>query len=148
MVQQSVTPSGASFSLPPAQRSPSGAQLQSKHGGTARTIIETASCPAEMRRGSKTWSFQDLKVQRVLGEGAMSTVVQCTCSQSGLPVALKMYHREKLNSLNVRQVGREIQIHASLLHPNIIKLFAAFEDADGIYLVQEFATGGEKFIIL
>ena len=87
-------------------------------------------------------SINDLKVQRVLGEGALSTVVHCLCAISGLPVALKLYHRDKLNALNVKQVGREIDIHASLIHQNVIKLYAAFEDADGIYLVQEFATGG------
>ncbi len=90
-------------------------------------------------------SIHDLKVHRVLGEGALSTVVHCTCSLSGLPVALKMYHRDKLNNLNVKQIGREIDIHASLTHINVIKLYAAFEDADGIYLVQEFATGGDLY---
>ena len=92
--------------------------------------------------------MQDFKIQRVLGEGALSTVFHGVCSISGLSVALKVYHRDKLNSLNVKQVGREIDIHASLTHTNVIKLYAAFEDADGIYLVQEFATGGEKFLIL
>jgi serine/threonine protein kinase len=90
-------------------------------------------------------SIKDLKVIRVLGEGALSTVVQCICSFSGLPIALKMYHRDKLNTLNVKQIGREIDIHASLTHINVIKLYAAFEDADGIYLVQEFATGGDLY---
>jgi hypothetical protein len=41
------------------------------------------------------------------------------------------------------QVSREIEIHASLLHPNVVRLYAAFEDADGIYLVQEYASRGE-----
>lgn len=45
--------------------------------------------------------------------------------------------------LPARQVSREIEIHASMLHPNIVRLFAAFEDADGIYLVQEYAARGE-----
>jgi len=40
-------------------------------------------------------------------------------------------------------VSREIEIHASLLHPHIVRLYAAFEDADGIYLVQEYAARGE-----
>jgi aurora kinase len=39
-------------------------------------------------------------------------------------------------------VTREINIHASLLHPNVVRLFAAFEDGDGIYLVQEYASRG------
>jgi aurora kinase, other len=42
-------------------------------------------------------------------------------------------------------VAREIEIHSSVLHPNIIKLYAAFEDADGIYLVQELAHKGDLY---
>lgn len=42
------------------------------------------------------------------------------------------------------QVSREIEIHASMLHPNIVRLYAAFEDADGIYLVQEYAPRGGR----
>ncbi|KAH7617445.1 putative Aurora kinase C [Nannochloris sp. 'desiccata'] len=145
--QQSVAASGASFSVAAAAvaRLPSRPQLLPKAPGTSRTIVETALCPPELKRGDKPWSIQDLKVMRVLGEGALSTVVQCTCCLSGLPIALKMYHRDKLNTLNVKQIGREIDIHASLSHLNVIKLYAAFEDTDGIYLVQEFATGGDLY---
>ncbi len=39
------------------------------------------------------------------------------------------------------QVEREIQIHSQLDHENVIKLFAAFEDAENVYLAQEFAAG-------
>lgn len=46
------------------------------------------------------------------------------------------------------QVSREIEIHGSLLHPNIIKLYAAFEDGDGIYLVQELAAKGDLYLEL
>jgi len=43
------------------------------------------------------------------------------------------------------QVAREIQIHSSVEHPNILGLYAAFEDLDGIYLVQELAPGGDLY---
>lgn len=39
------------------------------------------------------------------------------------------------------QVTREIKIHSALRHAHIIDLYAAFEDADNVYLVQEFAYG-------
>lgn len=92
--------------------------------------------------------FQDFKVQKILGEGAMSTVVQCSCLKTEVLVAIKMYHKERMNSLNIKQVAREIEIHSSVLHPNIIKLYAAFEDADGIYLVQELAPKGDLYLEL
>ena len=39
------------------------------------------------------------------------------------------------------QVTREITIHACLRHAHIIDFYASFEDADNVYLVQEFAYG-------
>ncbi len=38
--------------------------------------------------------------------------------------------------LLLAQVAREIEIHAATVHPAAIKLYAAFEDAEGTYLVQ------------
>lgn len=32
-------------------------------------------------------------------------------------------------------MDREITLHSRLSHPNIISLYAAFQDAEGIYLV-------------
>ena len=60
--------------------------------------------------------------------------------QPACPVPLPPLH---LATPTPAQVSREIEIHASLLHPNVVRLYAAFEDADGIYLVQEYASRGE-----
>lgn len=43
--------------------------------------------------------------------------------------------------VDVSQVEREIRIHSSLDHKNIIRLYAAFEDDSNVYMVQEYATG-------
>ncbi|KAI3438488.1 hypothetical protein D9Q98_000916 [Chlorella vulgaris] len=115
---------------------------------SARTIVETAACPPELKRGEQSWAFSDFKVQKSLGEGAMSSVVHCVCVRSGVHTAIKMYHKDRMNAMNVKQVTREINIHASLLHPNVVRLFAAFEDGDGIYLVQEYASRGDLYVEL
>lgn len=44
-----------------------------------------------------------------------------------------------------RQIEREIRIHTSLDHENIIKLYAAFEDRKVVCLVLENAEGGDLF---
>ena len=36
---------------------------------------------------------------------------------------------------------REIEQHAALIHPALVTLYAAFEDADGIYLAMELLPG-------
>ena len=43
------------------------------------------------------------------------------------------------------QVQREVQIHLDLQHPNIIQLYAAFEDDESVYMVQELASEGDLF---
>ena len=40
---------------------------------------------------------------------------------------------------------REIKILKSLDHPNIVKLYEIIENTDRIYLIMEFAAGGELF---
>lgn len=46
------------------------------------------------------------------------------------------------------QVEREIKIHSQLFHQNIVSLFAAFEDADHVYLAQEYAAGPQTASLL
>lgn len=43
------------------------------------------------------------------------------------------------------QVAREIELQALLQHPSIVQIYAAFEDNEGIYVVQEFALGGDLY---
>lgn len=57
-----------------------------------------------------------------------------------LCVDLHLVHQAHILCLAL-QVEREIRIHSRLDHPNIIRLFAAFEDDANIYMVQEYATG-------
>ena len=39
------------------------------------------------------------------------------------------------------QVQREIHLHSRLHHANIVQLYAAFKDADGVYIAQEYLPG-------
>ena len=75
----------------------------------------------------------------------MSTVYLCQCPGSRIPVVAKLYHKDRLHRLNVKQIMREIDIHSRLNHANIVKLFAAFEDDECIYLVQEYAEHGDLY---
>jgi serine/threonine protein kinase len=42
----------------------------------------------------------------------------------------------------VHQISREIRIHLSLKHLNIIGFYGFFDDAENVYLLIEYATGG------
>lgn len=48
------------------------------------------------------------------------------CKWSMSIVAIKMYDTTKLHDLSRHQLGREIRLHASLDHRQVIRLHAAF----------------------
>lgn len=58
---------------------------------------------------------------------------------------LSWRNQARLSLMNEQQIQREVRIHSSLRHPNIVKLYAAFEDAVGVYLVLEYCPRGDWF---
>lgn len=52
---------------------------------------------------------------------------QAMCKKTSEMVALKVYHMENLCELNHYQVFREVRVHSTLQHQNIISLFCAFQ---------------------
>jgi aurora kinase len=86
-------------------------------------------------------AVQDYVLNKQLYRGKASTLYHATCRQSGQAVVLKSYSKRRLSNLNWYQVDRELRLHSALGHENIIALYAAFEDADHVFLVQEYAAG-------
>eukprot|EP00882_Tetradesmus_deserticola_P025483 GHRQ01027997.1.p1 GENE.GHRQ01027997.1~~GHRQ01027997.1.p1 ORF type:complete len:309 (+),score=110.36 GHRQ01027997.1:200-1126(+) len=112
--------------------------------GVTRVLAVTDRCPYNMRLRSE-WVVRDFVLVKEIGTGNASTVWYAFCKKTSAPLAIKTYKKRKLSPLNRCQVAREINIHAQLDHPNVIALYAAFEDNDKVYLLQEFAEGGDLF---
>jgi len=49
-------------------------------------------------------SAQQLRVEELLGEGRLSSVMLCTCLRSGVRLALKVYHKQGMTIQNCKQV--------------------------------------------
>lgn len=105
-----------------------------------------ANCPIAMAR-DEFQLLRDFALIKEIGSGTSSCVWQAMCTRSFKSVAIKMYNKMLLTILNKRQVEREIAIHSSIQHANIVDFYAAFEDEQRIYLVLEFAAGGDLFDI-
>ncbi|KAH7661924.1 Non-specific serine/threonine protein kinase protein [Dioscorea alata] len=84
---------------------------------------------------------------RELGRGEFGVTYLCSDLSSRDLLACKSISKRKLRtSIDVEDVRREVAILSSLPdHPNIVRLRAAFEDADAVHLVMDLCEGGELF---
>ncbi|KAJ3074236.1 Chk1 protein kinase [Podochytrium sp. JEL0797] len=82
----------------------------------------------------------------IIGEGAHS-VVRIAQSQSGELVAVKIVKKKSgAQGVQVRKaLEKEVLIHKSLRHPNVIQMLQSTEDEALIYIVLDFAAAGELF---
>ena len=83
---------------------------------------------------------------KTIGEGTFGKVKLGTHSLTGEKVAVKVLEKERIGDVaDVERVAREIHILKLIRHPNIIQLFEIIETPKQLYLIMEFASGGEVF---
>lgn len=91
-------------------------------------------------------SVADFDVIKSLGQGAFGKVYKVCHKKSKLIYAIKEMNKSQLKYNNmIEQVVNEIKIMYSLNNDYIIKLYNHFEDEKNIYLVIEFAMGGQLY---
>ncbi|XP_028758876.1 CBL-interacting serine/threonine-protein kinase 3-like isoform X3 [Neltuma alba] len=86
------------------------------------------------------------EVGRTIGEGTFAKVKFARNSETGEPVAIKILEKEKvLKHKMAEQIRREIATMKLIKHPNVVRLYEVMGSRTKIYIVLEFATGGELF---
>lgn len=113
---------------------------------TTKVLAISDQCPLTLRLSpSHRWEAKSFKLHKAIGWGRASTIYSSTAKATGEQLVLKIYTKELLKPLHFEQVNREISIHSRLKHPNILQMYAAFEDEHSIYLVLEYAAEGDVF---
>jgi len=94
----------------------------------------------------KKWQLNDFDIGQSLGRGKFGNVVLVREKHTKFVCALKILYREQLRKANIEhQVKREIQIQYYLSHQNILKLYGYFWDEKRIFIILEYAKGGELY---
>ena len=89
---------------------------------------------------------EDYMLLKDLGEGTFGNVKLGKHMQSGQLVAVKILEKNRItDQADVERVIREIKILKGIRHPNVIKLYEIIETKSNIYLIMEYASGGELF---
>ncbi len=64
-------------------------------------------------------------------------------------VAIKVLNKQQMIQKElVTKVSREIKVLQHLRHPHLIKVYDAFETDNKVYVVMEYAAGGELFDLI
>ncbi|WWD18591.1 hypothetical protein CI109_103044 [Kwoniella shandongensis] len=111
--------------------------------GEAAKILEMDSGGG----GGIALSLPAFTIGRPLGKGKFGRVYLArTKAPPHFIVALKSLNKAEIIQGRVeKQVRREIEIQQNLRHPNILRLYGYFHDANRIFLVLEFAMKGELY---
>ncbi|OXU26601.1 hypothetical protein TSAR_006259 [Trichomalopsis sarcophagae] len=85
------------------------------------------------------------ELEKTIGKGNFAVVKMATHVVTKSKVAIKIIDKTKLNEENLAKIFREVHIMKRLRHPHIIRLYQVMETEKMIYLVTEYAPGGEIF---
>ncbi|KAM6917010.1 MAP/microtubule affinity-regulating kinase 3a isoform 10-T10 [Lycodopsis pacificus] len=85
------------------------------------------------------------RLLKTIGKGNFAKVKLARHILTGREVAIKIIDKTQLNPNSLQKLFREVRIMKILNHPNIVKLFEVIETERTLYLVMEYASGGEVF---
>ncbi|XP_050926928.1 serine/threonine-protein kinase MARK1 [Lates calcarifer] len=114
------TKSSSRHSLPPCRSSVASAADEQPHVGNYRLL-------------------------KTIGKGNFAKVKLARHTLTGREVAIKIIDKTQLNPTSLQKLFREVSVMKILNHPNIVKLFEVIETEKTLYLVMEYASGGEVF---
>lgn len=118
-------------------------------GGEAMDVEQAAGVRAALdEKASKgqRWTLKDFEIGKPLGKGKFGSVYLAREKRSKYIVAIKVIQKRQMVRANVEvQLRREIEIQSNLRHRNILRMFGYFFDEKRIYLILEYAPGGELY---
>ncbi|XP_071387977.1 MAP/microtubule affinity-regulating kinase 4-like isoform X1 [Centroberyx affinis] len=119
-------------------RSDKGTSLSSRSLG-ARCRNSIASCSDEQPH------IGNYRLLKTIGKGNFAKVKLARHILTGKEVAIKIIDKTQLNPTSLQKLFREVRIMKGLNHPNIVQLFEVIETDKTLYLIMEYASGGEVF---
>ncbi|XP_014207623.1 serine/threonine-protein kinase MARK2 isoform X3 [Copidosoma floridanum] len=117
-------------------------------GGVSGGTVAGAPSAARLSSRSRTSEEPHIgkyKLLKTIGKGNFAKVKLAKHVPTGKEVAIKIIDKTQLNPGSLQKLFREVRIMKMLDHPNIVKLFQVIETEKTLYLVMEYASGGEVF---
>ncbi|XP_070843953.1 MAP/microtubule affinity-regulating kinase 3-like isoform X2 [Chaetodon trifascialis] len=107
--------------------------------------VRSARCKMSSSTADETPHIGNYRLLKTIGKGNFAKVKLARHVLTGREVAIKIIDKTQLNPTSLQKLFREVRIMKILNHPNIVKLFEVIETEKTLYLVMEYASGGEVF---
>jgi len=103
----------------------------------------------KMSSQDRRTALEDFELLKVLGKGSFGKVLLVQRLDNGHKYALKILKKADVYKRNqVAHTNTEKSILSTLQHPFVVKLAAAFQTEEKLYMCLEYVEGGELFIHL
>ncbi|CAK0819923.1 unnamed protein product [Prorocentrum cordatum] len=133
--------------MPSVPDLPDSSRASAGSDSSMRRLMEDAPMRQSSRAGIENRTVKDFEIVKTLGEGSMGLVLMVKLANDrGTPYALKI--TDKGRFVREHQVGRMMQ-ESELLrrasHPFVVRLIDAFQDDASLFMLTEYAGGGDLF---
>lgn len=92
--------------------------------------------------------FSFYEIGRIIGKGSFGEVREAKHKKTKMKVAVKILNKTMMSDKQLENSRFEIETLKLCQHPNIVRLYEIFENADYIYLVLEYLNGGNLLELL
>ncbi|XP_041841324.1 serine/threonine-protein kinase MARK2 isoform X8 [Melanotaenia boesemani] len=118
---------------------------QEQKSSSGRSSMSRCRNSVATTTSDETPHIGNYRLLKTIGKGNFAKVKLARHILTGKEVAVKIIDKTQLNSSSLQKLFREVRIMKMLNHPNIVKLFEVIETEKTLYLVMEYASGGEVF---
>jgi aurora kinase, other len=106
-------------------------------------VQKAAVSPVKPRQA---WSLKNFEIGRPLGRGKFGDVYLARERKTKFIIALKAIKKTQLLKAGLEhQLRREVEIQSHLRHKHILRMYGYFFDEKRIYIMLEYAPGGELY---
>lgn len=117
----------------------------SSSSSAKKKVGDSSSSRVSSRRTGEEPHIGKYRLLKTIGKGNFAKVKLAKHIPTGKEVAIKIIDKTQLSPGSLQKLFREVRIMKTLDHPNIVKLFQVIETEKTLYLVMEYASGGEVF---
>jgi MAP/microtubule affinity-regulating kinase len=124
--------------------------LPHRHGSSNKSTEDSVSARigSPATRSSDEPHIGKYRLIKTIGKGNFAKVKLAKHLPTGRQVAIKIIDKTQLNQSSLQKLYREVRIMKMVDHPNIVRLYEVIETEKTLYLVMEYASGGELQVFL